>query len=342
MSTLCNFVEDKEKSSQEQKNDKLLKKLMKKLKPSPEIDDSQANEFKLSSFLDNYYDKNLNVLQNLMKFLNNNDKSSDICSKILGKRSAPAYNLANSLKYLDESIFMKKKKLKKMKIKKEDSGNSFYIPSPSNYTDFNNGFPNNFMKKENLLDPLNNSSNNNLKLEQQTPFSSYFSNNQNKMLTNYPNNPSPQSIFAGNQQHFPMFSNNCMSNTQQNDYFSDLLAPYSNNLNNNSSNNALMNSPFYGDSALNLSRKNSALHNEIGEDFESLLQNQYNFNQPINLESPMISNNFNQGFTPFANRNSQSYKEEVLHFLLKFFLLFYKDLEDKKSVISLNLDKLEA
>lgn len=236
MTTVCNFS-DNNNENLEDSNQKLLKKLLKKLNPN-ENNDLRDSEYKLSGFLDNYYDNNRNILQNLMKYLNKtcNDQNNDLCSKILGKRSAPSsFDLAKSLKYLDDSIFNKKsKKLKKMKIKdeafkKEEVPYSLFS-SPTNFQDYNPY--NNFFKKENSFDPSGS-----MKLEQNPAFSSYF--NQNKMLTNFPNNPSP--IYNNNQSgNFPLFPQNNNSNMNMG-LFNDILSGY--NPNYQLKENPLINSP---------------------------------------------------------------------------------------------------
>jgi len=284
---ICNLSDDS--------NEKFIKKLLKKLKNSKgsDKDNSQGEgEYKFSNFLDNYYEKNVSLLQNLMKYMKNSDKESEGFTKLLAKRSAE-YDISNSLKYLDESIFNKRKKLKKMKGKKD-----LYLDSLARYNTQNP-----FFKKENLMDSLK------LENQQQNAFNPFF--NQNKMLTNFPNN----------SQAFTQRNNNNMPQNYQNDMFQ--FGNFGGNMKQENQNN-LLNSPFLEPG---LSRNNSINCAELGEEFQN---NGYQSPANFNFESPMrnnnningnnnMGNNADQIFNPYLSNNqlgrSMNLKDEVEDFL---------------------------
>ena len=256
---------------------------------------------------------------------NSSDKTSDLFTKLLGKRnSKPHFDISNSLKYLDDSIFSKRKKLKKMKTGKKEEINANVNPAlffQNNNADFNNypSFFSNFNKKEGFSDLPN------VKLEQQPAFGTFFNQPASKMLTNYPNNPS----------NFGNFSNSAPNFTNNNN-FNDIFNY--NNTNNNfggsklENNPNFLNSPFLDQSALGLSRKNSVnCQVDINEEFQNFENNnnnggQFNFGQ--NLESPIRNYGFGNGvgsgigsYPSFINSGTNNLKDDVKIFMFYFLII---------------------
>ncbi len=279
-------------------SEKLMKKLLKKLKNKGEKpSDSSEKDYKLTGF-DTTYEKHANLLQNLMKYICDSDEKSELFSKILGKRSnKPHFDISNSLKYLDDSIFSKRKKLKKIKGKKETEFFNEFGNHPF-YNSFLNANP---IKKDE-------------KIENNTNFNGFF---PNKMLTNFPNNPQNLNFNGQNQGFSPNFVQNTNFANNSTANFSEIY-PFNNNggfqkVENPVNSSNFLNSPFIDNqSNLGLSRKNSINCGEMQE-FQNFDNNQYNFG-PI-LESPAINYSFNNnnGF-PFLNPIRNNMKDEVILF----------------------------
>ena len=277
-------------------SEKLMKKLLKKLKDKGEKpSDSSEKDYKLAGF-DNTYEKHANLLQNLMKYVCDSDDKSELFSKILGKRSNKShFDISNSLKYLDDSIFSKRKKMKKIKGKKETE----FFNEYGNHPFFNSLLNANPVKKDE-------------KIENNPNFNTFFNGSQNKMLTNFPNNPQNLN-FNGQNPGFPMnfpqntnFPNNSTGNYNEN-------YPFNNGgfqkVENPVNSQNFLNSPFIDNqSNLGLSRKNSINCGEM-QDFQNFDNNQYNFGQ--NLESPARNYSFNNSGFPFQNPIRNSMKDEV-------------------------------
>lgn len=218
-----------------------------------------------------------------MKYLGSGgEPNSELFSKLLGKRPA-SLDLSSSLKYLDDSIFNKRKKSKKFKGKREEE--EFKLPA--------------LYKNEESL-----------KLEQ--PFQGYF--NQNKMLTNFPNN---QPNFSNIQEQTNNFNNNhgfVSNNNTNNEPFNELFQNYPVNCYNNSNINPAFSGGSLGgflEGGLGLSRRNS-----LNEEF----QDNYNFTGNMNMESPLRSNNY--AFSPLLPNISSLGRNPIKDEVLNFFIIF--------------------
>ena len=154
-------VFSKDRELQPPAEEKDIKNLIKKLQTR----EKQTDDYKVVSFLDNFHDNHLNILQNLAQYVNSGEKIPNDFNSL--SPDLPDYNMKNSLKYLEDNYFLKKKKIKRSKSKKDVNLYDYPTLYPSHPS-----FSPNSVKIEN------------------NPTFTPFLINPNNMLTNFPNNKS--------------------------------------------------------------------------------------------------------------------------------------------------------